>query len=47
MILEAEIARRLGILNQVAIGRLTRYLKSYSLPLAFLVTTLVQFGHPS
>lgn len=32
MILEAEIARRLGILNQVAIGRLTRCLKSYGLP---------------
>lgn len=32
MILEAEIARRLGILNQVAVGRLTRCLKSYGLP---------------
>ena len=32
VILEAEIARRLGILNQVAIGRLTRRLKSHSLP---------------
>lgn len=32
MIFEAEIARRLGILNQVAIGRLTRCLKSYGLP---------------
>ncbi|KAF8316173.1 Pentafunctional AroM protein [Clavulina sp. PMI_390] len=34
MILEAEIARRLGVLNQVAIGRLTRCLKSYNLPVS-------------
>lgn len=34
IILEAEISRRLGILNQVAIGRLTRCLKSYGLPVS-------------
>jgi pentafunctional AROM polypeptide len=32
MILEAEIARRMGVLNQVSIGRLTRALKAYNLP---------------
>ncbi|KAH8823297.1 Shikimate dehydrogenase [Flagelloscypha sp. PMI_526] len=32
MILEAEVARQLGILSQVAVGRLTRALKAYNLP---------------
>jgi len=32
MILEAEISRQLGILSQVAVGRLTRCLKAYNLP---------------
>ena len=32
MILEAEVARQLGILSQVAVGRLTRCLKAYNLP---------------
>ncbi|KLO15168.1 Pentafunctional AroM protein [Schizopora paradoxa] len=32
MILEAEVARQLGILGQVAVGRLTRALKAYNLP---------------
>lgn len=32
MILEAEVARHLGVLSQVAVGRLTRALKAYSLP---------------
>lgn len=34
MILEAEIARQLGALGQVGIGRLTRCLKAYSLPVS-------------
>lgn len=34
MILEAEVARHLGILSQVAIGRLTRALKAYNLPVS-------------
>ena len=34
MILEAEVARQLGILNQVAVGRLTRCLKAYNLPIS-------------
>lgn len=34
MILEAELARQLGHLGQVAIGRLTRCLKAYSLPVS-------------
>ncbi len=34
MILEAELARQLGILNQVAVGRLTRCLKAYKLPIS-------------
>ncbi|KAF8632649.1 hypothetical protein AX17_004782 [Amanita inopinata Kibby_2008] len=32
MILEAELARQMGVLSQVAVGRLTRCLKSYNLP---------------
>ncbi|KAJ3503558.1 hypothetical protein NLJ89_g8376 [Agrocybe chaxingu] len=32
MILEAEVARQMGILSQVAVGRLTRCLKAYNLP---------------
>lgn len=32
MILEAEVARQLGILSQVAVGRLNRCLKAYNLP---------------
>ncbi|KAH7105824.1 Pentafunctional AroM protein [Auriculariales sp. MPI-PUGE-AT-0066] len=32
IILEAEIARTLGLLSQVAVGRLTRALKAYGLP---------------
>ena len=32
MILEAEVARSMGILSQVAVGRLTRALKAYNLP---------------
>ncbi|KDQ51853.1 hypothetical protein JAAARDRAFT_163255 [Jaapia argillacea MUCL 33604] len=31
---EAEVARQLGILNQVAIGRLARCLKAYNLPIS-------------
>ncbi|KAG8970050.1 3-dehydroquinate dehydratase (3-dehydroquinase) [Tulasnella sp. 419] len=34
MILEAEVARKLGVLGQVAIGRLTRTLKAYGLPVS-------------
>ncbi|KAI1781989.1 EPSP synthase-domain-containing protein, partial [Ganoderma leucocontextum] len=34
MILEAEVARQLGVLNQVAVGRLTRALKAYNLPVS-------------
>jgi len=34
MILEAEIARQMGVLNQVAVGRLTRCLKAYNLPVS-------------
>ena len=34
MILEAEISRQLGILSQVAVGRLTRCLKAYNLPVS-------------
>ncbi|KAG5645666.1 hypothetical protein DXG03_005503 [Asterophora parasitica] len=33
MILEAEVSRQLGILGQVAIGRLSRTLKAYNLPI--------------
>ncbi|KAF5366551.1 hypothetical protein D9758_008997 [Tetrapyrgos nigripes] len=34
MILEAEISRHMGILNQVGVGRLTRCLKAYNLPVS-------------
>ncbi|KAK7052287.1 Pentafunctional AROM polypeptide [Favolaschia claudopus] len=34
MILEAEISRQMGILSQVAVGRLTRCLKAYNLPIS-------------
>ena len=34
MILEAEVARQLGVLSQVAVGRLARCLKSYGLPVS-------------
>lgn len=34
MILEAEVARSLGILSQVAVGRLNRCLKAYNLPVS-------------
>jgi pentafunctional AROM polypeptide len=34
MLLEAEIARQMGILGQVAVGRLTRCLKAYNLPVS-------------
>ncbi|TFY56021.1 hypothetical protein EVG20_g9094, partial [Dentipellis fragilis] len=34
MILEAEVARQLGKLGQVAVGRLTRCLKGYNLPVS-------------
>ncbi|KAG6877429.1 hypothetical protein C0993_007480 [Termitomyces sp. T159_Od127] len=34
MILEAEISRQMGILGQVGVGRLTRCLKSYNLPVS-------------
>lgn len=34
MILEAEVARSLGVLGQVAVGRLTRALKAYNLPVS-------------
>ena len=34
MIFEAEIARSLGILSQVAVGRLTRCLQAYNLPVS-------------
>lgn len=34
MILEAEVARQMGILSQVGVGRLTRALKSYNLPVS-------------
>lgn len=36
MILEAEVARSLGVLGQVAVGRLTRCLKAYKLPVSLL-----------
>lgn len=34
MILEAEVARQLGALSQVGVGRLTRCLKAYNLPVS-------------
>ncbi|KAF8625672.1 hypothetical protein AX15_005251 [Amanita polypyramis BW_CC] len=34
MILEAELARQMGVLSQIALGRLTRCLGSYNLPLS-------------
>jgi pentafunctional AROM polypeptide len=34
MILEAEVARQVGVLGQVSVGRLTRCLKSYNLPVS-------------
>lgn len=34
MILEAEISRQMGILTQVGVGRLTRCLKAYNLPVS-------------
>jgi len=34
MILEAEIARQMGVLAQVGVGRLTRCLKAYNLPVS-------------
>ncbi|KAG6820344.1 hypothetical protein H0H93_002004 [Arthromyces matolae] len=34
MILEAEISRQMGILGQVGVGRLTRCLKAYNLPVS-------------
>jgi pentafunctional AROM polypeptide len=34
IILEAEIARQMGVLSQVAVGRLTRCLKTYNLPVS-------------
>ncbi|SJL09238.1 probable Pentafunctional AROM polypeptide [Armillaria ostoyae] len=34
MILEAELSRQMGILNQVGVGRLTRCLKAYNLPVS-------------
>ncbi|KAF9653571.1 aromatic amino acid family biosynthesis-like protein [Thelephora ganbajun] len=34
MIFEAEIARQMGVLGQVAVGRLTRCLKAYNLPVS-------------
>ncbi|KAI0749039.1 hypothetical protein C8Q74DRAFT_1394706 [Fomes fomentarius] len=34
MILEAEVAWQLGVLSQVAVGRLTRALKAYNLPVS-------------
>ncbi|EMD32442.1 hypothetical protein CERSUDRAFT_161831 [Gelatoporia subvermispora B] len=34
MVLEAEVARQLGVLGQVAVGRLTRCLRAYNLPVS-------------
>lgn len=34
MILEAEVSRQMGILGQVGVGRLTRCLKAYNLPVS-------------
>jgi pentafunctional AROM polypeptide len=34
MILEAEISRQMGVLSQVGVGRLTRCLKGYNLPVS-------------
>ena len=34
MVLEAELARQLGVLGQVAVGRLVRCLKAYNLPVS-------------
>ncbi|OCH92448.1 aromatic amino acid family biosynthesis-like protein [Obba rivulosa] len=34
MVLEAEVARQLGVLGQVALGRLTRCLRAYNLPVS-------------
>ncbi|AAW41820.1 hypothetical protein CNBB3730 [Cryptococcus deneoformans B-3501A] len=34
IVLEAEVARQLGILSQVAVGRLTRCLQAYGLPVS-------------
>jgi pentafunctional AROM polypeptide len=34
MILEAEVARSMGVFGQVGVGRLTRCLKAYNLPVS-------------
>lgn len=34
MVLEAEVSRQLGILSQVGVGRLSRCLKAYNLPIS-------------
>jgi pentafunctional AROM polypeptide len=34
MVLEAEVSRQLGILSQVAVGRLSRCLQAYNLPIS-------------
>ncbi|KZT54243.1 putative ARO1-Pentafunctional AROM polypeptide [Calocera cornea HHB12733] len=34
MMFEAEVARQMGVLSQVAVGRLSRCLKAYNLPIA-------------
>jgi len=36
MVLEAEVSRQLGILSQVAVGRLSRCLQAYNLPVSLL-----------
>ncbi|KAF9808506.1 hypothetical protein IEO21_07861 [Rhodonia placenta] len=42
MILEAEVARSLGVLGQVAVGRLTRCLKAYNLPVSLSDSRIVR-----
>ncbi len=40
IILEAEVARHLGVLSQVAVGRLTRCLQAYGLPISLSDTRI-------
>lgn len=42
MILEAEVARQLGKLGQVGVGRLTRALKGYNLPVSLADPSIVR-----
>jgi pentafunctional AROM polypeptide len=43
MILEAEVSRQLGILSQVAVGRLSRCLQAYKLPISLSDPKIASF----